>query len=263
MSYDFKFGELWLSEFGGVTTVKPNRDIALYDFTLQDTAGKNGSNFIDNHRYKNVPFTREVGFNQRRSGRIQRLPDRLIEWLAYNQGYQDFEDTLHEGLVTKAVLTNFPEVISVLSGKFNTATLKFSRQPFWYRKDSMELSEISLAGNTPEITYKNPYPIYSEPLILFYFDFTNTDPATIQYSITTGGVTKTFTYENVPVSNSTRLFVDCEEKEVRSGNLNSSSLKYLDYDLPSCFGTGETTFQLLAGKSRLRQLFIAPRWRCL
>ena len=263
LSYNFKFGELWLSEFGGVTTTKPHRDIALYDFTLQDTAGKDGSDFIDNHRYKNVAFTREVGFNQHRSGRIQNLPDRLIEWLAYHQGYQDFEDTLHEGLVTKAVLTNFPEVVSVLSDKFNTATLKFSRQPFWYRKDSMELGEIDLTPATPSIAYVNPFPIFSEPLILFFFDFQNTDPATIQYSITTGGVTKTYTYEDIPVDNSIRLFVDCEEQEVRSGNVSANNLKYLDYDLPGGFATGPTTFQLLAGKSRLRQILIAPRWRCL
>ena len=263
MSYDFKFGDLWLSEFRGVTTAKPTRDIALYDGELKDIAGKSGSEFIDNHRYKNVVFTREIAFNFDKGWRIENLSDRVIEWLAYAQGYQDFEDTLHEGMVTKAVLMNFSEVVSVLSDKLNTATLKFSRIPFWFRKDSLVLKQLDLTAESPSITLKNPYKLPSEPLIMIQFRDGDTSPASVQYSLTNGGVTQVFSYSGIPVNNSVRLFIDCEEQEVRSGTAASNNLKYLDLSLPAGFNTGETTFSMLGDLSRFGAVAVAPRWRCL
>lgn len=263
LSYDFKFGDLWLSEFGGVTTTKPNREVAEYDGTLQQIAGKSGDEYIDNHRYKNVSFTRKVGFNHRRVGRIEFLPERVIDWLAYAQGYQDFEDTLHEGLVTKAALVNFPEVVAALNDRFYTAALKFSRLPFWYRKDSLEFMKLDISAASPSVALSNPYKISSEPSIMILFRSGDTSPANIQYSLTNGGETTTFTYTGIPVTNSLRLFIDCEAQQVTSGAASSDNLKYLDYPLPKEFKTGVTTFRLLGDLSRIGEVSVAPRWRCL
>lgn len=258
VSYDFKFGDLWLSEFGGFTSKMPQRDIAQYDYTLVPIPGKDGSDFIDNHRYKNVEFSREVVFNAQKNRRISNLPRRVIEWLGYQTGYREFEDTLHPGFVTKAVITNFPEVVSVL-GKINTATLRFSRLPFWYRKDALEHQEIDLTAESVEL--QNPFLAPSEPEILFFFDSADTSPATISYTVTNGGVTKEYTISDIPVSSSRYLYVDCQAKEIRSGQ--GATLQYIEFPEPWVFDTGETVFAVTQGKSRLRELYIMPRWRCL
>lgn len=259
MSYDFKYGRLWLSEFNGFTSKKPDIDIAEYDYTLVDTPGKDGSDCVDNHRYKNVLFSREVVFNAQKNRRLEGMTDRLKNWLAYFRGYQDFEDTLHPGMITQAILKNQAEIVSLLDGRINTATLKFSRMPYWYRKDALEYREADLTEASA--TFINPYPAEAEPIIYFRFDGSSTDPATITYTVTTGGATAEYSMANIPVSNSVDLFVDCQKQEIRSGQ--GASLKYLDGSLPRSFAEGSTAVAVTAGKNRLSALYVMPRWRCL
>ena len=44
--YNFKFGDVWLSEFGGVCTEVPPIEIASKDVTLIDIPNKDGSDCI-------------------------------------------------------------------------------------------------------------------------------------------------------------------------------------------------------------------------
>ena len=126
--YNFKFGDVWLSEFGGVCTEVPPIEIANKDVTLIDIPNKDGSDCIDNGRYCNVEFTRTVALVGNRISTVQEKAKNLIKHFAYLQGYQKFEDTDHEGMVTQAVLLNLDEVTKNLRTMF-TAVLKFSRKP--------------------------------------------------------------------------------------------------------------------------------------
>ena len=81
----------------------------------------------------------------------------LIKHFAYLQGYQKFEDTDHEGMVTQAVLINLDEVTKNLRTMF-TAVLKFSRKPYWKLKSS--LNEEKLDSNTTEWIYCILFVIY-------------------------------------------------------------------------------------------------------
>ena len=263
MSYDFKFGELWLSEFRGVTTTKPDRDMAEYDYSKKSAPGMDGFDYIDNHRYKEVSFIRKIGFGHQRNGRIEHICDRIIEWLSYSQGLQDFEDTLHPDLVTQATLDNFKEIKAAFHDRFYTADLKFTRQPFWYLKDSLKYIELDISEQSPSILLRNPYRIWSEPIIYVQFRQGDTSPASLSYSITTGGVTTPYSYTDIPVDNSYRLFIDCEAQEVRSGAASSNNLKFLDLPLPKGFMVGDTTLTLSGDLSRVGSVAVMPRWRCL
>lgn len=111
---DLYYGGHWLSEFGGRLTQLPQIEIAEYDCELIEIPGRSGDIVLDNKRYKNVPFSREI-----RLANKERLPtrqqiDRFIKWIAYLRGYQEFRDTQHPNCFTQAVLQNTNEVVREL-----------------------------------------------------------------------------------------------------------------------------------------------------
>ena len=193
--YNFKFGDVWLSEFGGVCTEVPPIEIANKDVTLIDIPNKDGSDCIDNGRYCNVEFTRTVALVGNRISTVQEKAKNLIKHFAYLQGYQDFEDTDHEGMVTQAVLINLDEVTKNLRTMF-TAVLKFSRKPYWKLKSSLseeKLDSTRLADKG--VVLNNPFPSSACPTIRYYF---TTDPHStmattkVNFSFTSNGETITY-----------------------------------------------------------------------
>lgn len=257
--YNFKFGDNWISELGAVSTETPGVEIAQRDVSMIDIPGKDGSDCIDNGRYENVEISRSISLIGRRNFPIQDKAANFISAYAYLQGYQDFEDTDHNDMVTQAVLTNFDEVNRKMR-TLHTATLKFSRKPFWYLKSALEFKEPDMTPEKPTISFNNPFPIGSKPLIIIHL--TQGDPVSFRYRITANGESINYTYSDVPVdSNHLVVMIDCETKTVTLGE--GSYLKYLDVDLPEEFGIGRSEFSLRAGKERVSQVLIAPRWRCL
>lgn len=255
-NYNFKFAGVALSDLGGVTTERPPREVAQYDFTLLDIPGRSGDEYIDNKKYKNVQMTRKVGFVERSYAHIDDLVEKIINWLAYHQGYQEFEDTDHPGMVTYAVLTNFAEVQTVLR-RYHKATLKFSRVPFWYLKSATEAQAVSLTPATPTITLNNPFLIESRPI--FTFETVAGAHFSFAFTLVNNGITEQYTYYNV--SGSTTMVIDCEEEVLKL--ISGGSTTYKDLTIPKHFATGSTTFNLTAGKSGLSSISIVPRWRCL
>lgn len=255
-NYNFKFAGIALSDFCGVTTSRPPREVAQYDFTLLDIPGRSGSEYIDNKRYKNAPMIREIGFAQHPYAHIDDLVEKIIDWLAYSQGYQEFEDSDNPGMVTYAVLTNFAEVQTILR-RYHKATLKFSRVPFWYDKTALNAQSLDLTPSTPSIMFNNPFKMYSQPIITI--QTTSGAPTNIKFELTHNGVTSEYAYANV--SGNVTLIFDCVEGvlKVISGN----STVYKNNDIPDRFDIGSTTFRLTLGKSRISAVTIAPRWRCL
>lgn len=255
-NYNFIFAGVALSDFCGVTTKRPPREVAQYDFTLLDIPGHNGSEYIDNKRYKNAQMIREIGFAQHSYAYIDNLVEKIINWLAYSQGYQEFEDSDHPGMVTYAVLTNFAEVQTILR-RYHKATLKFSRVPFWFPKRSLDAQTVSLSPATPTITFNNPFKIDSRPI----FSFTTVAGAqySFKFTLENSGTTEEYTYYNV--RGSTTMIIDCEEEILKL--VSNGSTAYKDLTIPKGFNTGSTVFNLTVGKSGLSSISIAPRWRCL
>ena len=97
MAYDFKFGKYWLSELGATSAEEPPVEIAQRDITLISVPGKDGKDCIDNKRYDNVEFKRKIAFVGGRDINVKEKETQLINSFTYMQGYQDFEDTDHNG----------------------------------------------------------------------------------------------------------------------------------------------------------------------
>ena len=251
--YEFKFGDNWISELGAISTETPPVEIAQRDYELIDIPGKDGSDYIDNGRYNNVEFQRSISLIGRKNFPVEDKAATFINAYAYLQGYQLFEDTDHNDMVTEAVLTNFNEINRKLR-TLNTATLKFSRKPYWYLKSGLEFREVDLSPSLPILSFDNPFQLGSKPLIQFVVS--SGSPASFQYRIITaeGQVN----YNCINVSGSTTLTVDCEKCTARLG-----SGAYAPFDVPPGFGLGRSSIQITAGKDRLSQVLIAPRWRCL
>lgn len=268
--YNFKFGDMWISEIGGVCTEEPPIEIAQRDITLIDIPGMDGSDCIDNGRYNNVEFTRTIALVGKRISSAKEKTTQLINNFAYFQGYQSFEDTDHEGMVTEAVLLNLEEVIKNLRTMY-TATLKFSRKPYWHLKSALEEmpldnTEVSEVG----VEINNPYPTSACPIIRFHL---KTDPnstlatAKINMSIssTYDGIYSTKTYSNIGANflyTHNILDFDIENKKVFVHAKNGELYKYIDTSIPKPIGPGATKIQAEINKE-IDYVAIIPRWRCL
>ena len=250
--YSFKFGDSWISELGAISTETPPVEIAQRDYELIDIPGKDGSDYIDNRRYNNVEFARSISLIGRKNFPVEDKVATFINTYAYLQGYQPFEDTDHNDMVTEAVLTNFNEINRKLR-TLNTATLKFSRKPYWYPKSGLEYREMDLSPSTPTITFDNPFMLPSKPLIAF--TITGGSPAFFQYRVITNG--EQMDYDCASVTGGSTLIIDCEKCNAFIGDIRAP------YDIPEGFGTGRSSIQIISSKERIASAKIAPRWRCL
>lgn len=267
--YDFKFAGYELSYFFGVTTERPPREITQYDFTLLSLPGKDGDDYIDNHRYKNVTMVRNIGFLQKPSNHIDDLVEKVISWLAYAQdGYHEFEDSDHPGLVTYAVLTNFEQVTTTLR-RYHQAKLEFSRVPFWYKKSALDFRSCSPADS---ITLINPFKLESKPIVRFELENETTGSTVIGIHLTNNGKTEDFTYGVFRTKYPGKGFVevDCEKNTARVETQNPSYpfnviKDYINMTLPSGLKTGETiiNFGNYSTSYGNGNVLFAPRWRCL
>ena len=200
-----------------------------------------------------MEFSRSISLIGRRDFPVQDKASTFIQAYAYLQGYQSFEDTDHNDMVTEAVLTNFNEITRRLR-TLNTATLKFSRKPFWYLKSGLEYKNIDLTQSLATTSFDNPFPVESKPIIVF--TTTSGAPASFQYRITKPNGAVNYTCLNV--SGNSTLTIDCEKCSAIVGTSNPAP-----FDIPDCFGVGRSTFQLISGADRIASVKIAPRWRCL
>jgi len=270
MAYDFKFGKYWLSELGATSAEEPPVEIAQRDITLISVPGKDGKDCIDNKRYDNVEFKRKIAFVGGRDIKVKEKETQLINSFAYMQGYQDFEDNSHPGLVAEAALRNFNDVQRTLR-TLHTAELSFSRKPFWYLKTGLEempLDINALISDGVEII--NPFPAAAKPLYRFNMNFNGTGETTtcrVSLSVTANydGV-----YEERRISKSgvritaTHHFVvlNLEKQHATVQDESGDIYSYVDMDLPAPIGEGRAIIKIIY-QSKTVGLSIIPRWRCL
>lgn len=258
MIYNFKFGNKWLSDLHAVSTETPQIEIAERDFNLIDIPGRSGQEYIDNGRFKNVDFTRNIGFKERGNNTV----DNLINWLAANQGYQPFEDTDHPGLVTDAVCTNFSSVVRQLR-TIHSASVKFSRKPYWYDKSGMNFITLD---KTARNTVSNDADYDAFPIIRVEFP-AGVGTSTFTLRFYSSGKAKDVTYTVIydrPGYNQYAL-IDTEKELATFNDYNGTVKAYLgsvkDFVLKA---HSETQISLVDTDMRtVQNLRIMPRWRCL
>ena len=253
---DFKFGGCRLSEFGGRLTERVGIEIAQRDVTLVDIPGKDGSDCIDNGRYKNVDFTRSIALT---GDDLAERTSLLIRHFAYRQGYAEFEDTEHPGMVCEAILTNFTEVVRELR-TLRTATLNFSRKPYWYLKAGLLEQQLDLTALTGDgITLYNPFPAEAKPLVRIYYP---NGTVISKIKLTINGAAYQLPV-SAPFTVSGLFFeYDLENKraawKTAAGAINS----FPDMSISEPFRPGTNTIaaKLTGTPSAVK---IIPRWRCL
>ena len=159
---NFTFGSHQLSEFGGRVLQPITHTVAARSITRVKIYGQSGDEIIDNGSYDNVDFSLKIGFLPHITQQTaSQLAEAVIAWLAPLQGaYHTYTDTVKTGYHTRACLTNFNEVVQELRGLL-TATLKFTREPYWYS----DRGAVAIATTNGRLTLTNPEAYAAEPVI--------------------------------------------------------------------------------------------------
>jgi len=267
--YWFKFGGTYSYDLGIIVDGTPNVEIAQRDFEMVNIPGKNGSDYIDNGRYNNVSFARNIALVQKGSSTVSYKIDALINAFAYLQGYQPFEDSDHSALMTYAVLTNLGEVSRDLR-RLGRATLRFSRQPFWYAKGGLSPIELDSDLMMAGVNIRNMFPADAQPIYKFVLNSgkSTTNYFRLQIGSFVNAYPLSFLKYYIDGTNSRRYITfDCENKEIKAqsteegGNIAYSSAVALPPDLK--FGI-DTTIKITENNNNcLLSMSITPRWRCL
>lgn len=199
--HSFSYGGRDLLQFGGRITQKPVHTVARRNVTRVKIYGKSGDEVIDNGSYDNVDFSVKVCFLPHLMGRrADELARAVIDWLAPLQGgYHEYRDTLNNGYFTQAVLTNFAQIERELR-TLMTATLKFTRVPFWY-SDSGTVPVAFLNRGVDNILI-NPEAYPSEPVYRFHHGGSGNAGVTV--GITVNGTTRTA--QNLPYRDTNYYF---------------------------------------------------------
>ncbi len=251
---DFSFDGVSLSSFGGRMLQPPSHQIAARNKSFVKIYGQSGDEIIDNQSYNNVPFSLKICFLPFFAQQTaQDLARAVIDWLAPLQdGYYIYRDSLNDGYFTKAALTNFEEITRELPTLL-TATLKFSRVPFWY-KDSGATAISLYTGSSNSIINPEAYP--SEPLYRWVYERGGNETA----NITVNGVTTA-----VPLATgATTYYLDnvCKQFYRISDNQKIYLGSLLLPDLKP--GTNTVLFNLNGSiSSGSFHLEIIPNWRRL
>lgn len=246
--HNFKFGNHSLSEFGGRILKAPSHSIAERDFELIEIPGKNGALFVDNGKYRNVPYEIPICLMPFLSETTARqLAYAIIDWLAPLKGYYEYRDTYNPGYFTRAVLTNIDEIKRELPNLLTTK-LSFSREPYWYRTDG--LNEIEFSNDKTPVILNNPEPFEALPIITLY-DIETTEKAAVNINGSTA---------NMPGENG------CVERVLDGMNMQyigyktDGTKKHLGPQLPSPLSIGKNK---IFGMAHSGSFKIIPNWRRL
>lgn len=264
--YNFSFGGVWLSSLGGQMEKSPDIEIAKKDIKIIDIPGKDGSEIIDNGRYSNVEMSRSIAFVSKNNFTAADKSEAAVDKFAYLQGYQDFEDTDHPGMITKAVLLNFDTVVKNLR-RLRTAELVFSRYPYWYDKKSLTQEQL-FENTTGNVDIVNPYPATYKPTLLFYFTAPSetfiTATAKIYINTTINGKSNLFTIDlSIKVNNEFNICrLDFDKQNATIENEHGIINSLVDIALPKEIGQNRTVYTL-STNTNLLHIDIIPKWRCL
>ena len=168
----FTFNGISLRSLGGRITEAPFHTVASRDVEQVKIYGQSGDEVIDNKSYNNVPFSVKIDFITYKTAMTANdIARAVIDWLAPLQGaYYTYTDSWNPGYFTKARLTNFDEVKRELRTLL-TATLKFSRVPFWYSNSGA----VAITTTNGRLTLTNPEAYAAEPVIKITYTGTATN----------------------------------------------------------------------------------------
>ena len=257
---DFTFNGVSLSSLGGRITEAPFHTVASRDVDQVKIYGQSGDEVIDNQSYNNVSFSVKIAFLTYKTAQTANdIARAVINWLAPLQGaYYSYTDSWNTGYFTKARLTNFDEVKRELRTLL-TATLKFTRVPFWYSDAGASPVVGAINGS---VTVTNPENYDAEPIITAMYRgsanynvfFRFREGNTIIYDSLLGGIWPKQILDGV-----------AKQHYVIT---NTNERKYIDSALPSNIPAGGSvtysgTFGTEASPDHSFTIYVTPNWRRL
>lgn len=248
---DFSFNGVSLSSFGGRLLQPPVHTIARRNTTRVKIYGQSGDEIIDNGSYDNVDFSLQIGFFPHLTQyNAQQLAHAVINWLAPLQnGYYVYRDSLNIGYFTNAQLTNFDEIQRELRTLL-TATLNFTRVPFWYSDSGA--TPVSFSNQAILVNPEN-YP--AEPIITIEFTGSS-GGTTIDVSMFVNGVKKL-----VVASDATNRRIQTIDGVRKQHYMIENGQKvYLSAKLPPDLEPGDN---MIAFDTSQVTCTITPNWRRL
>lgn len=245
--HDFTFNGVSLRSLSGRITEAPFHTVASRDVEQVKIYGQSGDEVIDNQSYNNVPFTVKIAFITYKTAQTANdIARAVIDWLAPLQGaYYTYTDTWNPGYFTKARLTNFDEVKRELRTLL-TATLKFSRVPYWYKNSGTAGITFSDQG-----LFVNPETYPSEPVL----NLTYTGSGTVTVRITFNNTPIDITMGNIPINNQILDGVRKQHYRVENGEK-----VYLSAAVPPDLVPGENIITLSTSQVICT---LTPNWRRL
>lgn len=243
----FTFNGVSLSSLSGRITEAPFHTVASRDVEQVKIYGQSGDEVIDNQSYNNVPFTVKIAFLPYKTAQTANdIARAVINWLAPLQGaYYTYTDTWNPGYFTKARLTNFDEVKRELRTLL-TATLKFSRVPYWYKNSGTAGITFSDQG-----LFVNPEIYPSEPVL----NLTYTGSGTATVRITFNGAPIEITMDSSYINNQILDGVRKQHYRVENG-----SKVYLSSVVPPDLVPGDN---IIAFDTSQVTCTLIPNWRRL
>ncbi|MBQ5688066.1 MAG: hypothetical protein IIV23_10200, partial [Ruminococcus sp.] len=225
----------------------PFHTVASRDVEQVKIYGQSGDEVIDNQSYNNVPFTVKIAFITYKTAQTANdIAQAVINWLAPLQGaYYTYTDSWNPGYFTKARLTNFDEVKRELRTLL-TATLKFSRVPYWYKNSGTAGVTFSDQG-----LFVNPEIYPSEPVL----NLTYTGSGTITVRITFNGAPIEITMDSSYINNQILDGVRKQHYRVENG-----SKVYLSSVVPPDLMPGDN---IIAFDTSQVTCTLIPNWRRL
>ena len=261
---DLFFANKWLSELGGFCTDKPQYEVAERDCEIIEIAGRSGDLYVDNNRYKNKDFERNIGFKKMHAMPVDKQIESIIGWLAYAHGYQKFSDTLHKGYFTRAILKNIGDVIRN-SQRLSSTSLQFNRLPFWYSDlGQIPVPLLELYSQSDATVLFNPEPLPAAPVYKFISTSNQAQPNYVTLNINDGEFEETynFTFGHPYGTNLTEFIIDTNRKQVYLRNPVNGNYQYVHGDLPPELPAGKNSIEIGVGNYQLTAAII-PNWRKL
>ena len=234
---NFTFGGQSLSEFGGRIVQAPSHHIAKRRVERVKIYGQSGDEIIDGGAYDNVDFSMKVSFwpracypylyeNEYFSARQRARA--VIDWLAPLQDrYFEYRDTYNPGYFTMAQLANVSEIVRELPTLL-TATLQFSRLPYWYSDEGTRQIDL---GNKSTVLV-NPELYSAEPIVTFTYTG-SAAAANLRGVVTVNDSTVRF---SVSPTNNLHIFDSVEKQHYRT---DDGVKTYLGLELLPELLTGE------------------------
>lgn len=250
--HNFYFADKWLSYFCGRFVQAPQHEISKRDISAIEIPYKDGDILLDNGRWQNVEFEREICFLPYLSEMsAHHLAKAVTEWLTLNQGYQKYKDTYNPGYFTKAYISNIDSIVRELPSLLTTK-IKFNRVPWWYSEIGAKPIELEV---NKAVNLRNPEKYISLPTIKI--TNTNTSSSSSAKANLTINGTK---YILSCVAGYDYALLDGESMQYRAYKSDGTS-KFINDTLPPEFSTGNNQVTVTAVSNA--EISITPNWRRL